>query len=100
MTISTKFNEYYLTAYHECMHAIDAERSAYLTPKKSDRDVGIFFIHSSRILKQARKNCSLRIGSRECNDLLVSIFRYDIETKTYKIRGARGVIPFRPEHEG
>lgn len=74
--ISTNTQNPYITAFHETIHAIDAEKSSKMAVPKRTTLENSYNIHSEKVLKEAKKNLGLKSRSKEYKDMVFEIMGY------------------------
>ncbi|MEG1906842.1 MAG: phage minor head protein [Gordonibacter sp.] len=72
--LNRKVKDAYLVAFHETIHAIDAEKSSRLPKFVETQGVAAYNIHSAKVLKDAMREIGLRSGSKGYMAALTEIF--------------------------
>lgn len=69
----------YIVAFHEQVHAIDAEKSSEMD-KFVQASVGeAYNLYSEKVLDDALKSLGVRKGSKKYKDMILSVFDYDFD---------------------
>lgn len=77
--IAEECRDAYVAGFHECIHAIDAEKSAHLEKRKAEDRFEWYNVHSSRVVEGARRGLKISKNSRSYRDALTEIFGNDLK---------------------
>ena len=75
--IAEECRDAYVAGFHECIHAIDAEKSAHLEKRKAEDRFEWYNVHSSRVVEGARRGLGMKKNSRAYEKALMEIFGYN-----------------------
>lgn len=77
--LNKKGKSAYIVAYHEMIHAIDADKSAKMLAFPKTTGLKAYNMHSEKVLKEARRLLGLKVNQREYKDMLFEMFDCNVE---------------------
>lgn len=80
MRISESASSHYLAAFHETIHAIDAEKSSHMGGFSKKPLALAYNMHSDKVLREARRVLGLKANDRAYKDLVLEVMGMNLGT--------------------
>lgn len=97
--ISRRASSSYLAAYHETIHGIDAKKSALMPGFDKEPFDTAYNMHSTKVLKDARKAIGLSRPSRKYDDAVLELMGYNPKIFAREGKKAFEVIAYALDFE-